>query len=64
MTAERKKGRPSGRPSRKEPTNTTVTAGSATWMYSMEGARLFEAGEIVPDGFVDTPAKVMPDGAE
>ncbi|HWK64130.1 MAG TPA: hypothetical protein VNS34_04275 [Rhizobiaceae bacterium] len=44
--------------------NSNVTAICATWMYSMQGARLFEAGEIIPAGFVDTPAKVMPDGAD
>jgi hypothetical protein len=33
-------------------------------MYSAEGARLFVAGETIPNGYVDTPAKVIPDGAE
>lgn len=28
------------------------------WLYSKDGARLFKAGEIVPDGFYDSPASV------
>jgi hypothetical protein len=33
-------------------------------MYSAAGQRLFEAGEAIPAGFVDSPAKVTNDGAE
>lgn len=29
-----------------------------TWMYGPEGARLFKAGEIIPSGYCDSPAKV------
>lgn len=28
------------------------------WMYRAEGPRLFKAGETIPDGYVDSPAKV------
>lgn len=41
-----------------------AAAPCATWMYSAEGPRLFKAGELIPDGFVDSPAKVTNDGAE
>ncbi|MBB4407093.1 MULTISPECIES: hypothetical protein [Rhizobium/Agrobacterium group] len=29
-----------------------------TWMYSDNGPRLFQEGEDIPDGFVDSPAKL------
>lgn len=29
-----------------------------TWMYSKDGAKLFEAGEPIPAEYVDSPAKV------
>lgn len=32
------------------------------WMYRAEGPRLFKAGDIIPPGYVDTPAKLKSDG--
>lgn len=64
MTGKRR-GRPSAAPapavewtSLNEPTYWTSTAATDVWMYSVDGPRLFEAGEPIPDGYVDTPAKV------
>lgn len=33
-----------------------------TWMYSKDGAKLFQPGDTIPAGYVDTPAKVKSDG--
>lgn len=35
-----------------------MIASHPTWMYSQEGARHFEAGEEIPEGWVDSPEKV------
>jgi hypothetical protein len=55
----RKRGRPPGRPQPSEPER---IAQFNVWMYSVDGPRLFEAGEPIPDGYVDSPAKVSGHG--
>ena len=34
------------------------------WMYSDEGPKLFEPGQEIPAGYVDTPAKLKKAKAE
>lgn len=47
-------------PHRTEPERTVRAAQFDVWMYRAEGPRLFKAGDLIPDGYVDSPAKVDP----
>lgn len=47
---------------RAEPAKGENKAESDVWMYRAEGQRLFKAGDIIPPGYVDTPAKLKSDG--
>lgn len=51
-------GRPTGRPLPPE-----TVAPHEMWMYSVDGPRLFAAGETIPSGYSDSPEKVKVDAA-
>lgn len=53
----KRRGRPPGRPLPSEPER---IAQFRVWLYRADGPRLFEAGETIPDGYVDSPDKVDP----
>ena len=54
----RKRGRATARPLPSEEKPELVKAAHDVWLYSADGPRLFKAGEEIPSGYSDSPAKV------